>query len=495
MLMAAAVYPLLAAGCSYGHLTATNESRASVVEFDKPPAYFDDGSLGQSVGRDRFLTLAHSDDDLLSLTMWSDTLGRLWTTEISIPDRTPLGTKMNVPRSPEGEKPAMIFRSGRQLVMLSTRYSEDDVDSLYAIARLIDPATGKITEMKTLTAAKVNPFLEQRDRRYRFAMSDDSTTILCTLGDVTDNEDDDSVMQHLATFNGDLTPARSRTVRLAKSMKRSTSSKYYTMRVDNLGDVILVAHHGNDEYNDQRTDTFEIRRIGMGGGKSDTAITFVVTHPTIPSAHVSNYIADFTGSNDLTLFTLYRNDNLFAGLGLLKVRTSTMERTLTTMLDVDQEDFERIVDQQFTRADFNKVYVSQRADARYLITANGSYGGFMSMVGNTYFMISTDNEGKENWRAIHRLAGLPPLSSYAGTDGNLHVVYREVEGLVYDEFDLTSGARVPDSRRLLVEADLQSITSPGSFVHWAANKTVILFMTTPAFGAMNWYLYRLEMKR
>lgn len=476
VVMVAAAVSLM--GCSVGRLTPTDAVNARSVELEYAPAPFSDGSFGKVVGPDRFVTMAQTKDDLLRLTMWNGRLDSLWTTDIAIPGRASKSARKDRPRSPMGEKPTAMYSDGKHLVMFGTRYPGES-DSMIAIARLIDPATGQITATRTLTATKVSWLVEEPERQYSFRFSADSTTILCANLDYRGDNRDSAVLC-LATFNGDLTPSRTRTVALEEA------TRMQTMRVDNLGDVILAARYGFD--------TCEVRRITMGGGRSDTTVALPLQHPDGDAPYITSYLADFTGSNDLALFAMYHNDQQFAGLQLAKVRTSTMERTLTTMLTLNQSDFRRALDTTFTSAEFHAIYFGPTADTRYLVTAYGSIGRTLSTMGSTFLMSSLTRDGKENWHAIHRLGGYPPLTSTISSEWTMRMICRERDGLMYDEFSLKDGARVPGSRRLIADADMYRVSSPSAFDFWPDDRTVIFFTSESYNDESVWYLNRFEIK-
>ncbi len=468
--------PFLLGGCSLGYIAATDQCKSRHVDLDHLPAFFDDGSLGQTIAPDRFVTMTNPEDDLLRLTLWNEKLDSLWATEIPIPDLAPAFVNRKVPRVPDGERPALIYRSGTNLVMLSTRYTEEDDDSLYAIARLIDERTGRIISTQTLTSILLNGRFLPIYKRYRFAISDDSTAIVCAVPTYRD-----SLELYLTSFNGDLTPAHSRNVGLERI------KDFGVMRVDNLGDVFLIAKPEDD--------SLSVRRIGMHGGKSDTVITVALGNTAIPDAEITDYIADFAGTNDMMLLTLLSDGSTFAGLGLANVRTSTMEHTLATTIDMDPKEFEKATDNEFVHPKFSDLFVGRRSDARYLINLVGSEGGFMNLLGNTYVMISTSREGKENWHTIHRFRGLPPISSRIGSDKILRMIYREPEGFIYEEFNMNDGRRVPDMRRFIAEAGFSTVTSPRLFAHWSDDKSVILFVATGGVNSTTWHLYSFDMNR
>lgn len=473
----AVVVATAAAGCSFGTIPSTEHSRVKQVILEHPPLYFDDGKPAQQISRRELVTLALEEDNLMALSMWDDTLRRVWTTRISIPDRKPLyvGTGRKITRY--GESPGMAFHNGKHVVLLSTRYSEEDYDSIIAVARLFNPADGRLESMRILTATKMEGYVPVAYRQYYFALSDDSTTILCATPDNAGDEDQSFL--RLSTFNADLSPVHARKVPLGKL------SRLGAIRVDNLGDVVHVS--------ELDADTISVSRFRMGGGKPDSTLMLHLPHPSNERSYIAGYLADFAGANDLTILSIYIDRLDFVGLRLNKIRTSTMEQPLSTMFEIDQDDFEKMIDDDFRNPSFSKVYVGDRVDSRYLVTMNGETGGLGS--DPVYFLLSVDRDGKERWRAAHRRDEAYPLGTHVGTREALQFLTFESNGIVYDEYSLTDGSTVPGARRILSEVPLRALFRYNEFFMWPNNSSVILFVATEKATGLNWYLTRFDILR
>lgn len=482
VLLATLALAVLLGGCLPSGISVTQYCTLDTMHIQGSPYAFSTGRWLWRISRSEFIAARSENETTYVLEKYDTTLRRHWRTDFSVPEwyGGSFFRKSGTPYAAQPrEVPLRIFNNGRALVHLSTRIGASDDDSVYAIARTFDAATGTIAATTVLASTRIQGDINAARRHYLSIMSPDSTYLLLYSPD--NNGNPDSCVVHLHLFHADLSPAGNRTVPIGPI------TALQAIRVDNLGDVVGVTL--------ARPDTLIISRIAMEGGKGDSTIRVRMMHPANPDGEIHEYVADFVGSNDLAVMAQVVERNELVGIALIRVATVAMQTLTSRTYAVTDTLRLRILGtsafgatKHLESPSIHSVFVTDDTTARYLLVSDGSWAGPPTNVGEAVItrfddsLRATANIGARAGRGfgVHTLR-----------DGRLRIVTWAPTGLVIQQVGLDSTGRLPNDYTILFRTPLD-VTTTASDTEWFGD-SVGFFYLGQGPGKGDWSLCRLRL--
>lgn len=444
------------------------------LTMDEGLQWFDNGSIAQEIGSGQFVTMSRPSGDSVALTCWNDTLGQIWRTAFATPDRGSSTHDESWHISRCGENPFSILRRGGSLNMLSTRNYDEHDDSLLAITRSIDPASGRITEPVVLAATRIKGYLPRVYRRWFFLIAPDSNIVLCISPD-NDGDERQNVAKIVAVgYDG--------TQLASREIPIGDLNALDEFRIDHQGDLFQITRVAPD--------TIRVRLFGICTQRLDTTLMLHLDFPGAGDAAITDYIATFVGANNLALFTVHSSAHTFEGMRWTKIRTSTFEHSSRT-LSINREATKQLHNgENLTNVYFRSLYVSTKIDSRYFIVLAAQrinrYAPDFPIT-----MALLDHESLEQWCKLYEPRRSRPFAFSPIVNDTLRTLWVNADTLVLDKHLVTDGKRLPGYPVPVAYAPDISGLYYRDFI-WLNSHAVILFARTSGTFRPRWHICRFE---
>jgi hypothetical protein len=452
----------------------------------------------------------------LSLAKYQPSLNVAWSQQIILPDpQTSIRIINGKYRSYDqqgrsSDQPAIgvvataqemllrLFSRGNRITLVSSLFGEND--SIHAVVRHFDVATGRDTSSAIVHRGQLDDRLPDAARRYYVHFSPDSSKILLYM--FGRNGSDQQGMVDIQTMNADFVPIATKSLpfTLSKdqmiwpSLRVDNAGKIYMITVDNRNTVMVVQHNLSTNTNKTLTKNF--------------------TDPVRSSARLKEPKAFIEPDNTLLVAFPAHDDEELAGVALVKFDFSTEKTTFTRYFSITPSLLnQKIETKEMENPHFHSL-IRAESSGQYLLMfeKRGEYqndytSGFaqntITTVYTQYtagpvFALAFSSTGEPVWQSGFRkkqgfdndqdyqLASFTPHVTH---DGKLQILYHEGTRLLLREFMLTDGREAtPKDGRQLMELGRPSFYMR-PFTTWLHDNTVLL-LCLQGLMSNNWKLYK-----
>ncbi len=472
----------MAAGCRSSNIAAMGGSKFTTAPLGENP--FGPGSepMILRLSSDAFIVARSATETELRIEKYSRDLALEWSTPLPInPSRTSftLFAGLDGIEHFAGEEPGMLLQRNGHLILLSLRRGDDD--SIYAVGRIFDIASGKLLHTRTIDSVPRQKEISHEFRYYRSAISSDSNHIVFYTHGYDPGKN--VFTMRIAQTDDDLSYARSRIVPLDNGEDLQDLPE---LAIDPAGDIYVASR--------SLPDTIRITKYDFKGLSPARSAFVVFSDSTNSSAHAGGSTIYLGDRNDMTVIAPMHDDG-----DILGSASTTFDRTQFTFGPVKfQALSEAKLEQLFDNDEYSDAFIhsaleSDNNKSRYILCLEQmaiNYGKSRIAASSSVkyktgdvLLMAFDRSGQPTWQqGIRKSFGpidvVPTLFTIAPqvTDkGTLRTVYRDGSSMVATEYRLDDGAEVPGSRRELLDMDLAAFNR-GSATTWLDDSTLLLLL-------------------
>jgi hypothetical protein len=493
---------MMIAGCASSSVTAVGGTKLATMTLEgNPYALGDDPSLLR-IDNDDFIVTRTISETELRVERYNRSLATVWSTPVTFPDAHShvrfMLFSFGVDKIP-GEVPIKLFRRNKEIVMISYRYGDND--TLFALGRTFDIATGKLNQMKMLDTV---PDQSQVDRPYRYYAAslapDSGRIVLYAYGSGRGRND---YYFRIASVSTDLATVSARSVNVPDFHQ---INELRSMRIDPSGMIYLVSLADDDE-----PDTVRIARYDSRTGVLGPPLNKVITVTGNDDAEIHGVATLFSDDNDLMLLFPLRDDEDLLGTAVMKydVAKDRFDEPKITLLT--EENLEKLVDDdEYEDGVMHTIFRTPNPKAHYIICFEREhFSESTDMKGNRSYSFLTadalimafDASGAPTWQqALRKSSGktsagfqLITMAPSITDHGALRILYRDDSKIIKQDFSLEDGKEIKTEFKDLLEVGGAAF-NVGTFTTWLDDQTAILLLRQGLWG-VDWNLTRLDVPK
>jgi hypothetical protein len=490
-------------------VTVTNTSAQGISS----PVDGDPGVV--SLPNGEFATLNVLSETKLSLAKYQPSLNVVWSQQIILPEpETSIRMVNGIYKSNGNDHPAIgtvsiaqelmlqLFVRGDRIALVSSLFGKDD--SISAVVRHFDIATGKDTTTRTLHRAQLDSRLPDIAKRYNAFFSPDSSKILLYV--FGRNGSDEGGLVNVTTFTADFAPIASTQIpfTLPKDQKRWPS-----LRIDNAGNVCMIDVTSQNTVTVTRHDLLATTSRVLSKNFPDLARS---------AANIGEMKAVVEPDNTLLLAFAAVSDDELAGAVLARFDFSTQGATFTRFFStsssllnqkIGSKEMENPYFHSLMRVEDSRQYIllfeergenerDYRSGFEKIKNPNAITRVYIQYTAGPVLALAFSSTGEPLWQAgFQKKQGLDEDKEYhlasftphVTRDGRLQVIYQEETALLLRQFQLASGKEItPKEGKPLLNMGLGS-WNMRPFTTWLHDNSALV-LCLQGMMSNNWVMYK-----